>query len=286
MQSMLSDIVEFIRKKGFNYYSVTEILDGVSNTVEINPAPYCTDVYSVSKFVTMIGIGLLFDEGKLTPDDKIVDIIGDVPEIREKKWLDVTVGNCLNHKTGLINGNLDIDSSSYDEDTIDWLSYIFAMPIEGERGVDYHYTDAAYYLLSRGITALTGENAFDFVFRRVLAPLRFKECAASVCPKGYFLGGSGVMANDKDLAKLGLLWMNGGVFDGKRYISQKWVDLTMENSYGVDERKEYPGFYYKTGANSQILCFISPEKRVLMLRGYCPADCRTELIDAFFKKEI
>lgn len=282
MKRKIGEMADFIRENKYNIYSVTEILDGVPETVEINEAPYSTDVYSVSKFVSMCCVGLLYDEGKISPDDKITELIKDCPGPAEKKWKDVTVGNCLNHKTGLTEGNLDIDSSSYNGSITDWLTYILALPINGPRGEYRHYTDAAYYLLLRAVESVSGESPFGLIHRRLLAPLGFRECSWSVCPEGHAVGGSGFCANDRDLAKLAQLWLDEGEYGGVRYFSEEWVRLTKENAYGVDERNEYPGFYFKTGANGQMLAFIPAEKRVIAVRGYYSSDERTVLFDKFF----
>lgn len=281
MESIIEKFVEYIKEKGYNIFGVTEIADGVEKSIDIVPAPWCTDVYSVSKFVTGAAVALLWDRGMIDLHKPITEIIENCPEPAEPKWKEVTVHDCLRHRTGLLNGNIDIDSKD-DEGIEDWLSTILAMPIEGERDVDYHYTDAAFYLVCRAIESIIHENVYTFLQRELLRKLDFRESAWSVSPKGYTTGGSGFFGNDRDLARLGYLWVNGGVYKGKQLISPEYIKMSLENGYGIAKRDDYPGYYYKTGANGQIVLMLPEENYTLALRGYYSSDDRTELINYFF----
>ena len=281
MKSIISEMSTFIKEKCYNIYGITEICGGVERSENFVPAPWCSDVYSVSKFVTGAAVGLLYDRGLIDLHRPIVELIADCPEPAEPKWKDVTVHDCLRHKTGLINGNIDIDNEN-DEGIEDWLEKILSLPIEGQRDVDYHYTDAAFYLVCRAVESIIHENVYAFLHRELLTKLDFRESAWSVCPKGYVTGGSGFFVNDRDAARLGSLWANGGVYKGRQLISPEYIKLSLENGYGTAKREDYDGFYSKTGANGQIVLMLPDENYTLAVRGYYSSDDRTELINKFF----
>ncbi|MCQ2485046.1 MAG: serine hydrolase [Clostridia bacterium] len=283
MESTLNQIVSFIKEQKYNIYGVTEITDGEEKSKEIVPAPWCTDVYSVSKFISGAAVGLLYDRGLVDLHTPIVKLIENCPEPAEPKWKEVTLHDCLRHETGLINGNLDIDNPN-DEGISDWLSYILALPIEGTRAVDYHYTDAAFYLVCRVVESIIHENVFAFLHRELFVKLGFRESSWSVCPQGYTTGGSGFCANDRDIARLGYLWANEGKYKNMQLLSPEYIKLSLENGYGIVRRDAYPDCYYKTGANGQIIIMIPAEKRAVMIRGYYSSDDRTVLVDKFFTK--
>jgi len=280
MGRQLSEMAQWVRERKLNVYGISEILDGEEKSEKIVDAPWSTDLYSVSKFVSSAAVGLAYDEGKLDINAPITQLIKNCPEPKEPKWKAVTLHNCLRHRTGLINGNLDIDNEK-DEGIEDWLDYILALPLEAEPETERHYTDAAFYLACRAVESAVGENVFSYLHRKLFRPLHFRECSWSVCPDGFVTGGSGFCTNDRDLARLGWLWVNGGVYEGQQLLSEEYIKLSLENGYGIDKREEYPECYYKTGMAGQFVFMLPQEKRCIALRGYYSSDDRTELVDHF-----
>lgn len=87
----------------------------------------------------------------------------------------------------------------------------------------------------------------------------------------------GITCTLKDLAKIGRLYLNNGMWDGKRIVSEEWIHLTTDfnpkSSYHYswyDVRFEgfktgqYPGFY-AIGICNQVL-YVNPHKRLIMVR--------------------
>lgn len=281
INSIVPEMGAYVKKKNLNIYGISEIIDGEEFSESIVPAPWCTDVYSVSKFVSSAAVGVLWDEGKIDLHAPIIKLIKDCPKPAEPKWKSVTLHDCLRHRTGLLDGNLDIDNEN-DEGIDNWLSSILALPIEGERDVNYHYTDAAFYLVCRAVQSVTGENVHAYLQRKLFHELGFRESSWSVCPWGFTTGGSGFCANDRDITRLGYLWANEGKYNGKQLISSEYVHLSLKNGYGIAQRDDYPDYYFKTGAHGQIVVMLPDEHRALTIRGYYSSDDRTELVDTFF----
>ena len=88
----------------------------------------------------------------------------------------------------------------------------------------------------------------------------------------------GISLTMKDLAKIGRLYLNGGVWDGKRIVSEEWIHQTGDydtsndgyhfnwynlSNVGVD-KDEYPG-YYALGIRHQVL-YVNPYKHLIMVR--------------------
>ena len=80
----MDQLLEVIREENLNIYSVTEISDGQSVTVnlkdcELSDSPVCRNVYSVAKAFTMAAVGFLYDEGKIRLEDTIAQVLGALP---------------------------------------------------------------------------------------------------------------------------------------------------------------------------------------------------------------
>jgi CubicO group peptidase (beta-lactamase class C family) len=68
-----------------------------------------------------------------------------------------------------------------------------------------------------------GEPADSFLMRELLLPMRVQEAAFSRCPKNHPIGATGLYIRAKDMVKLGWLYINGGMYEGKKLISERWI---------------------------------------------------------------
>lgn len=252
---MIEQLMEKILATGANLYSLTAIENGEVHTYKIRPANPCNDTYSVAKSFTMSAIGLCYDRGLLKPSDKVCDIFrGLLPADMDERWEEVTVDNVLRHRMGTVKGYLDIDVEDINTyPTDDLLSMVFSAKIEADPGEHYCYSDAAYYLLSRVVTQVSGEGMDDILMREILRPLGCREAAWSKCPRGYAMGATGLYIRSIDIARLGQLYINEGTWEGKQILSAEWVNLAKEREYSLVLCRN--GGYTKGGMRGQRLYF-------------------------------
>ena len=52
---------------------------------------------------------------------------------------------------------------------------------------------------------------------------------------GHVLGGTGLYLRTEDMAKLGVLIMNKGIYSGVRYLSEEWINLSLTPSDGFQK---------------------------------------------------
>lgn len=263
------------REKGI--YSITVAEKGASVTKIITPANKTNNCYSVSKAFTVTALGMLYDDGLLSPDEKPVDIFKDqLPGGIDPKWEQITLDHLIRHRWGIGQGFLDIDSE--DINTFDrkygtgndFLKIVFSahLPLSpgGEDAKDTVYSDAAYYLLSRVVSKKTDKTLFDFMRERLFVPCGFQEFAWSTCPMGYSMGATGLYIRTPDMAKLGLIYLDGGVFEGRRFISKEWCDIVFKRGYELKEIA--PGCYAKGGMCGQMLLVDRSNSAVVAWMGY------------------
>jgi len=80
------------------------------------------------------------------------------------------------------------------------------------------------------------------------------------------MGATGLYVYTEDLAKLGQLYLNRGVYDGKRIISEEWVDIVEKQEYEFG--KTAGGGHVKGGAFGQILAYYPKKNRVVAYHSY------------------
>lgn len=274
---MLQKALQFIRGRGYNVYSVCEWKDGKTLSEELKPANRANNCYSLSKSFTSAAVGMLEQEGKLRRGDRIADYIGDLfPAENAGKLQTVTVRSLLAHAAGFAEGVL-FEADRYGHGTDDWAAYALSLPMPYAPGEKSVYSNASYYLLSRIAERAAGERLFDYLREKLLRPLGFRDYAANTCPLGHTFGASGMFFACEDLAKFGQLLLGGGVYGGRRYLSEDYVreasSPLLPNGnrwYGLGFWKNSPAdnFFYGDGAHGQLI-LVCPEKNaVFAMQSY------------------
>lgn len=281
---MIETILEEIRGLNLPLFWLTESEHGKRTTWSFVPDNPCNDIYSVTKVFTVTALGFLYDQGLWKPDDKICDLFRKkLPGRYDPQWEEVTLDHVIRHRIGVTEDFLDIDNYDMTQfGSEDFLKLAFERPVPARPGVDYQYSDGAYYLLSRVVTELSGEKLDDFLRPRLLMPLHVREAAFSKCPMGYPIGTTGMYVRAEDMAKLGEVYQNGGTFEGKRLLSKEWVELVFEREYELAKMEN--GGHCKGGMNGQML-YLSPHGRVIAWQSYDPEGKGNTLMELILKNE-
>ena len=253
-----------------NIIRISEVYrDGEIRTLECMSVSPCQDVYSVAKTFTMTAVGLMYDKGLVRLNEKVCDILSDElpPSGMDERWRTSTVEMALMHRLGLPSGFLDIDVNPSSEFTHNFLHYLFTYPLAYEPDTEWRYSDGAYYLLARIVEKRAGMPLENFLWQEMLFDMGFQELAWSHCPLGHAIGATGLYVHSADMVKLGMLYLNGGVYRGKRLLSSKWTNLAVSRCYGLNP---YGGgrAYGKGGMYGQELLILPDQKRVVAIQSF------------------
>jgi len=214
-------------------------LTGRYNYFDPNWHPYYhgTDLHtmqSVSKTVTSAIIGVAITRGDFkagldTPIVRYFDV-SKVKNVDERKRR-MTLQHVLTMTTGLdwledVPYDDPRSDSSLMEATDDWVQYVIDKPMAHEPGTVFDYSSGATELLAHIFRKETGQDIEAYAEKYLFAPLgirhRWKRTYLGVVDTegGLYLSGA-------DLAKIGYLYLNDGVWDGQRLISDKWVHQSL-----------------------------------------------------------
>lgn len=271
MNKTLEKMAEYCEKNSNSVYRIA-VMEGENEpeVITLREMNACMNSYSVAKAFTVTAIGFLVDDGCLSVDEKLTDILAgeyEKTDIVDERWYKVTVDMALRHGIGLPGGFLDIDSVDPLSFGDDYLSYTLKQPLDYEPGTERVYTDAAYYLLARVAERRAGMSLDIFLWKRLFTPLSFREVAWSRCPKGHVMGATGLYIYTADMVKLGALYLHGGKWRGERLLSENWVNTVLERRYEL-KLTDYGDSYGKGGMNGQMLLVVPEKNRVVAWHSY------------------
>lgn len=253
---MLEKVERYIKREHIDVYDIAMISDEGAEERYYCPCNPCSENYSVTKIFISTAIGVLIDRGLVKPEDRLTDLLrGQIDFDYDPVWDRVTVLNCLQHRMGIDREVINIDDDELTAKAgCNWLKTAFDCPPVSEPGSVAKYTDTAHYLLSRVITAVTGKIADQFIYDELLKPMGFRQVSWARCPQGYTVGSSGSSMRASDVVKLGKLYLDRGVWDGKRLLSEQWVDYAEKNEICL-KKEGHTSFLSKGGMIGQIVMY-------------------------------
>lgn len=272
-----------------------------------------TRTWSTAKSIASTLVGILVDQGKLKLDaplgfEWLPKAASPGADLRNE----ITLRHVLNMSSGLF----PIDNEGLEYATGSGMSYwAGASSVQGalrkavvrKPGTVWDYenyeTLLAIYKLKQ---ALGDERTYlEFPRKALLDKIGMRNTLISTDRFGDFILSSQVYTNARDLARFGLLYLNGGVWNGQRIISEEWIKFVRTpapstaasgNFYGgqfwlvPDNRKgEVPADAYATRGNRGQYTVIVPSHNLVIVRrgldwgrqGFDAWDMTREVLKAF-----
>jgi CubicO group peptidase (beta-lactamase class C family) len=186
-------------------------------------------------------IGIAIDQGKLSLDDTMLSFfpeytIANRDALKER----ITVRHLASMSSGLE------CTAANDEQTLgemrqseDWVQFTLNRKAVFEPGTHFEYCSPAIHLLSPILEKATGMSALEFAQQYLFAPLGIKDALWLTDPQGHNRGSEGVYLHPHDMAKLGYLWLNKGVWEGKQVVSSKWVEDSVKVQMTIADDDDY-----------------------------------------------
>lgn len=245
---ILENMFGWIEEKGHNIegvvivrygYIVEEgyLTDGKVRAVSEDYTEEMHDLYSVTKSVTALLVGIAIDEGYLELSQTLYDFFPEKwdPSYDSRKKT-ITIQHLLTMTSGLewlegFEGYSSYFSSS------DYIQYTLDLPLTSDPGETFNYNTPASHLLSAIVEDVTGQKMSEFAQERLFEPLGISEAYLDwdEDPQGITTGGWGLSLTPRDMAKIGLLCLNNGTWDGEQIVDSGWIETaTTPNLGGSD----------------------------------------------------
>lgn len=180
--------------------------------------PRLLHVASITKTVGALAIGRLVTKGELTSLDTNVGAF--FPRQSASQIGNVTLRQLLTHTSGI---NPD-EPSRGEDDPPDIVSAALAAPVVYPPGTHFQYNNLAVNILGAIVERVAGRPFDEFVAAELFYPLGIEHFTWSHDAAGNTYISAGLRLFPADLAKLGELIRLGGIYNGKRLISDEFME--------------------------------------------------------------
>jgi len=246
-------------------------------------------IHSVTKSITSICIGIAVDKGYIdSVHQSIFDYLPDHQHLNTDGKDKITIEHLLTMTSGLEWQEWSAPYSSRENDVIEiWfqdaegkkdpISYILEKPLVNEPGTSFNYSGGNMILLGEIIKHATGMDIDEFSGKYLFEPLGIDSFNWSIRyeKSGVFETAGSLEITPRAMAKIGVMFLNSGVWDGKQIISGQWVEESATpfpgndgiNVPGTDSRRVGYSYSWWTKqypeSGSQLSCrSYNPDRRI------------------------
>ena len=271
------------------------------------------DSRSAGKSLGSVLLGAAIRMGAIdSVDAPVYDFYGGVeafanPDPRKSR---MTLRHLVTMSPGLDCDDGDYEGSPGNEDRMqsqseqpDWYRYTLDLPMRAEPGEADIYCTAGINLLGGAISKATGQSLPRFFHEQLAEPLQMGHYHMNLSPmeRGYL--GGGIRLRPRDFMKLGQLYLDGGVWNGHRVVSEDWVRESAAAHSSINSEDDY-GFAwwrrdfrvgdriiptYQAAGNGGQMLFVVPELELVVMfnaGNYSDGRTRGEFRDRYMQGAI
>lgn len=260
-----SAFVNHIHQNNWNVFGTEVYVDGrlahACGDTQENRHP----IYSATKTITSIALGMAADEGKLDITRPLTDylpkhIVADISTAQREAYGHIPLRRLM---------CMSVAGYPFRPQGESWLRDSLSYPLPHPGTPTFDYSNISAYLAGVAAACALGENLYDYLCRKLFTPLGIHQPPAVFCPDGYFYGASGMELTVNELSRIGLLLYHGGVYEGRRLLSAEYVreatavqQMNREGGYGYFLWKYRDGF--SINGKWKQKCYILPASGLMV----------------------
>ncbi len=187
------------------------------------------NIQSVTKSFTSALVGIALEQGCLSSlDQKMMEFFPDVADrITDPRKEEITIRQMLQMRAGypweeshpdlwagLISGH--------------YLPLVKDFPLVTDPGTAFHYSNLTSHLLGIIVARACETDLKTFAQENLFSPLNMEPGSWRTDWDGYYLGFAELNLSARDLARFGLLYLNGGEYQGTQIVPAGWVHDSLQ----------------------------------------------------------
>ena len=186
---------------------------------------------SITKTVTSAVIGVALQRGEFHAElDAPILHFFDSSKIQhlDDRKRRITLGNLLTMRSGLdweegVAYNDPRNACCSMEASDDWVQFVIDRPMTHEPGTFFVYSSGVSELLGYIFHKTTGQDVEKYATEHLFRPLGIQSHFWKRTPLNLVDTEGGLFLDPHDLAKIGDLYLHGGIWQGQRIVPEEWV---------------------------------------------------------------
>lgn len=194
------------------------------------------NIYSHSKSFTSLMVGIAIDEGMISFETRLVDVFKDViDKDTYDRLFDIQVVHLLTMSSGFDEGYLMSNERKKGIGYPDYLSFMFSRELKQTPGSKFCYSNGDTYLLSRIVEKVYQKPFTQICYEKIFLPLEIGFPMWGADPMGYCIAASELCLSVEEMNRIGILYLNKGLYKGKRIVSEEYVNLCSKTQIKTQE---------------------------------------------------
>jgi len=256
---------------------------------------YCRDkserdrfhhLQSATKSITSILFGIAVDRELIESVNETVYYY--IPQFFDANPVkrEITLHHVLTMQTGLDFDN-DINTQELFNGDGSSIAYVLGNNLQFSPGTAYNYNDGDPQLISAVIQQVTGMTEEEFAVENLFQPLDITLYQWESHGDDKTFGAFGLWLKPRDMAKIGQLLVQKGIWNGRQIISQEWIALSTRKQALYEDYGYYwnikaeTGAFYAAGHGGQYI-HIVPDKNLVIITTAAPYSDMNALSDSFY----
>ena len=209
------------------------------------------DLRSVTKSVVSILYGIALDRGLVPlPEALLFPLCPDYPDLlADPARKTRTVEHALTMTLGMEwDESKPYTSTENSEIAMEFAEdryrFVLDRPIVGEPGKSWIYSGGAVALIGAIIERGTGKRLPDFATDALFAPLGIPGHEWFAGKDGAYSAAAGLRLSTRSLLKIGMMMVGHGTWDGKRIVSESWIDASWRKLFPINGGTEHYGYLW------------------------------------------
>ncbi|MFQ5633587.1 MAG: serine hydrolase domain-containing protein [bacterium] len=201
---------------------------------------------SDTKSFTSALVGLAIDHGFIqSVDTTVFSFFPQYADLHNDEKDKITLAHFLSMSAGLQYDEWSYPYTDSRNDHVrmnrssDPIRFVLGLPVEAAPGTKFVYNSGLSITLGGIIEKASSMRIDEFVETYLFGPLGISEYYWWKYPNGTFQTGGGLYMLPRDMAKFGLLYLNGGVWNGDQLISSEWVEKSTTAHISIDTNWSY-----------------------------------------------
>jgi len=206
-------------------------------------------VMSVSKSITSTCIGIAIDKGFIkSVHQSIFDYLPNHQHLKTSDKEKITIEHLLTMTSGLEWNEWDLFLSDTSNDIVgiwfqdkDPISFILEKSLINNPGTTFTYSGGNTAVLGEIIKNATNMELDKFSEEYLFKPLEIDSANwAEKFNDGVIEAGGGLEITPRDMVKIGVTYLNNGIFNDKQIISKQWIEKST-TLYSNNKNINIPG---------------------------------------------